>query len=208
MIALALGLDSAGYFFSFWSDTRARPWAYSLSESTPLLVGRWKGAFVDVDGANKTIAIEIVVPKTEEDRRREVGSKRGSSIWNKAADPTIFKGSAKIKGPSETNEYGVRGELEEDSIYAFTMTFEDRDGTRSKRSFTLYKGEAGSWKKDEMKLGLGFAARGAEGGLILQSKRLPRGSGRQILKEEKGPTVMTDTTIVKRIPVTLKRVED
>jgi hypothetical protein len=206
LVAFSLGMDAAGYYWSLWSDTRARPWAYSFNDSKPLLVGQWQGTFVDSDAIRKTITVEIVVPKTEEERRRQTHARSRSNGWGNTPSPTAFKGSAKIVSAVETNNYGVTGELDDDSIFEFTMRFEDRDGKRSTRSFTVFKVESGNWKENEMKLELGFAERGAEGGLILQSKRLPRGSGRQILKEEKGPMVMTDTTIVKRIPVVLRRV--
>jgi hypothetical protein len=205
--AIHIGMNSAGYYLSLWSDTRARPWAYSFSDSTPLLIGHWRGAFVDGDATRKTISIEIVVPKTPEERRRQTHSQSRGNGWGNTPSPTHFKGSAKIAGPTETNDYGLTGEFDDESFQSLTMRFEDRDGTRSKRKLTLHLAEVGSWKKNEITLKLGFAERGAEGGLILQSKRLPRGSGRQILKEEKGPMVMTDTTIVQRIPVVLQRVE-
>jgi hypothetical protein len=206
LLAINLAINALTYRYDFWQDTKKRPWAYSFDPSASLLVGRWQGAFVDADGVGKKIELSVTLPKSEDERRQKLSSERHGRSSGGTVAPNAFRGEVVVTGPKEINQYSFRGEINATSPNEFTLHFEDRDGTRSKRGFLIHLGEAGSWKGDALSLTLGMALRTPEGGITLSAKRLPRGSGRQILKEEKGPMVFTDTTVVSRIPVAFTRV--
>ncbi|WP_435355028.1 hypothetical protein [Emticicia sp. SJ17W-69] len=57
-----------GYYVTYRTDSRLCPWAFSLDENKPLLVGKWVGQFTEPDSLEKKISIEIYEPYSKTER--------------------------------------------------------------------------------------------------------------------------------------------
>jgi hypothetical protein len=157
---LSWGVYECKYYFSYWRDLQDKPWAYSNDKNAKLLVGKWKGSFIDPNGVNKSIEIEIVEPTTQEERERKASRKTKRSRGNKQG----FDGMAVATSKLGIENYEIYGAVEKEDFHQLHFNFRPVD--ESKRvlpNFTLLEAKQGNWQDDELKLTLHFAYHKADG---------------------------------------------
>jgi hypothetical protein len=87
LIALSWGMYKCKYYYSYYSDLKDRPWAYSEDKNAKLLVGQWQGSFKDPDGVQKSLKLEVFEPVTDEERQEKASrlsrKRRGRGLARK-----------------------------------------------------------------------------------------------------------------------------
>jgi hypothetical protein len=190
---LSWGVYECKYYYSYYSDLKDRPWAYSEDKSTPLLVGQWQGTFKDPLGVEKSIAVEIFEPVSQEERERNAS--RRSRRKRSRQDKRSFDGKAVISSGLGAESYEIYGSVNEEDFHRLRFNFRPED--ESKRvlpNFTLAEAKEGTWQNDELKLNLRFVYLNADGSSTSSSTGIVRGGKIAWKNSSDDPT----TTIVLR----------
>lgn len=165
LAALSWGMYECKYYYSYYTDLKDSPWAYSRDENAPLLVGKWQGTFQDPDGVQKNIEIEIVEPTTDEERSEKASrrSRRRSGLGSRS-DKRGFDGFATVNSQLGKEEYEIYGAVEKEDFHQ--LHFNCRPKDEKKRvlpNFTLGEAKNGVWQNNELKLTLNFSYHKADG---------------------------------------------
>jgi hypothetical protein len=163
LLLISWGVYQCSYRFSFWRDYQERPWAYSADQTAKLLVGRWSGHFVDPDGIDKSIQLEIFEPTSVEQReKRSAHRSRQSHV--RGRDTRSFEGIATVSSRLGQEHYLIAGSVGERDYHQLRIGFRAEDESRRIRpNFSLNLTESGSWSGDEMSLRVSFAYFRADG---------------------------------------------
>jgi hypothetical protein len=165
LVALSWGVYECQYYYSYYADLKDRPWAYSEDKNTKLLVGKWQGAFKDPDGVQKTLALQIFEPVTEEERKekasRHLRNRRGlGSRENKRA----FEGVAVVTSRLGKEDYEIYGSVKKEDFHQLQFNFRPQDERkRVLPNFTLAEAKNSNWQNDELRLSLAFSYHKADG---------------------------------------------
>lgn len=162
LVLLGWGVYECKYYYSYYSDLKDRPWAYSEDKNAKLLVGQWQGSFKDPDGVEKSIVVEIFEPVSEEERERKASrrSRRNRSRENKQA----FEGKALANSKLGTENYELYGSVNKDDFHQLRFNFRPQDEKkRVLPNFTLSEAKEGIWQNDELLLTLTFSYHKADG---------------------------------------------
>ncbi len=162
LVLLSWGVYECKYYYSYYSDLKDRPWAYSEDKNAKLLVGQWQGSFKDPDGVEKSIVVEIFEPVSEEERERKASrrSRRNRSRENKQA----FEGKALANSKLGTENYELYGSVNKDDFHQLRFNFRPQDEKkRVLPNFTLSEAKEGIWQNDELLLTLTFSYHKADG---------------------------------------------
>lgn len=165
LVLLSWGVYECKYYYSYYSDLKDRPWAYSEDKNAKLLVGKWNGSFKDPDGVQKTLVLQLFEPVTEEERKekasRYLRNRRGSgSRENKRA----FEGVAEVKSRLGKEDYEIYGSVKKEDFHHLSFNFRPQDEKkRVLPNFTLTKAKEGTWQNDELLLTLTFSYHKADG---------------------------------------------
>lgn len=165
LAALSWGMYECKYYYSYYTDLKDQPWAYSRDENAPLLVGKWIGAFQDPDGVSKTIKLEIAEPTTDEERAEKASrrSRRRSGLGSRR-EKRGFDGFATVTGKLGQEEYEIYGAVEEEDFHRLHFNFRPKDEKkRILPNFTLSEAKNGVWQNDELQLTLSFSYHKADG---------------------------------------------
>ena len=165
LAALSWAVYECKYYYSYYADLKDRPWAYRRDENPKLLVGKWKGAFQDPDGVQKTIELEILEPTTDEERKKNAGrrSRRRSGLGNQS-NKQGFDGFATVTGKLGKEEYEIYGAVEKKDFHHLHFNFRPRDEKkRVLPNFTLSEAKNGVWQTNELQLTLSFSYHKADG---------------------------------------------
>jgi hypothetical protein len=163
LLLISWGVYQCSYRYSFWRDYQERPWAYSADQKAKLLVGRWQGRFVDPDGIEKSIDLEIFEPTSEEQRKQRAGHRsRRSHV--RTRDTRSFEGTAKVASRLGEERYIVAGSVGEQDYHQLKIGFRAEDeALRMRPNFCLNLTESGNWAGDAMSLRVSFAYFRADG---------------------------------------------
>jgi hypothetical protein len=165
LVVLSWGVYECKYYYSYYSDLKDRPWAYSEDKNTKLLVGKWNGSFKDPDGVQKTLVLQIFEPVTEEERKekasRYLRNRRGlGSRENKRA----FEGVAVVTSRLGKEDYEIYGSVKKEDFHHLSFNFRPQDEKkRVLPNFTLAEAKEGTWQNDELRLTLTFSYHKADG---------------------------------------------
>lgn len=165
LVVLSWGMYKCKYYYSYYSDLKDRPWAYSEDKNAKLLVGQWQGSFKDPDGVQKSLQLEIFEPVTEEERQekasRHLRNRRGlGSRENKRA----FEGVSVVTSRLGKEEYEIYGSVNKEDFHQLRFNFRPQDEKRRVLpNFTINQAEKGSWSNDELTLTLSFSYHRADG---------------------------------------------
>ncbi|GAB4029577.1 hypothetical protein [Spirosoma gilvum] len=164
LILVLLGLGTLTFYGSKFFDRYQRPWAYSTSE--PLLVGHWKGQYVDPDNIPKTIELTILDPEPDEKRWSKALSFRGRRKRHRRTSSSrrSFDGQAIVMSRLGREQYEVTGSVGKDDYHQIRLTF-DTETSRNfdKPTFYLLFGQDGRWHHDELTCRLDFSYRRKDG---------------------------------------------
>jgi len=165
LAALSWGMYECKYYYSYYTDLKDRPWAYSRDENAELLVGKWQGTFQDPDGVQKTIEIEIVEPTTDEERAKKASSRsRRRSGLGSRSDKRGFDGFATVNSRLGKEEYEIYGAVEKEDFHRLHFNFRPKDEKkRILPNFTSSEAKNGVWQNDELQLNLSFSYHKADG---------------------------------------------
>lgn len=159
---LSWGVYECKYYYSYYSDIKDRPRAYSEDENAKLLVGQWQGSFKDPDGVEKSIVVEIFKPVSEEERERKASrrNRRNRSRENKQT----FEGKALAKSKLGIENYELYGSVKKEDFHQLRFNFRPQDEKkRVLPNFTLAEAKDGTWQNDELHLTLTFSYHKADG---------------------------------------------
>jgi hypothetical protein len=165
LIALSWGMYKCKYYYSYYSDLKDRPWAYSEDKNAKLLVGQWQGSFKDPDGVQKSLKLEVFEPVTDEERQEKasrLSRKRrgGGSRENKRA----FDGVAVVVSRLGKEEYEIYGSVKKEDFHQLRFNFRPQDEKkRILPNFTVAEAKEGNWQNDELHLTLTFSYHKADG---------------------------------------------
>jgi hypothetical protein len=165
LAALSWGMYECKYYYSYYSDLKDRPWAYSRDENAKLLVGKWQGTFQDPDGVQKTIKLEIVEPTTNEERAENASrrSRRRSGLGPRS-DKQGFDGFATVNSQLGKEEYEIYGAVEKEDYHQLHFNFRPKEERkRVLPNFTLGEAKNGVWQNEELRLTLSFSYHKADG---------------------------------------------
>lgn len=163
-IGFSWGIYKCQYTYSYWSDLRNRPWAYSDDENTPLLVGRWEGFFKDPDHVSKTILLEIFEPVTEEEREKMASRKRRNRKGIRSKDKRGFDGTARVVSRLGKEAYEIYGSVTKENFHDFSFHFRPEDEKkRVLPNFTLLEASKGHWQDNSLTVTLSFSYNNASG---------------------------------------------
>ena len=165
LAALSWGVYECKYYYSYYTDLKDRPWAYSRDENASLLVGKWQGTIQDPDGISKTIELEIVEPTTDEERSEKASrrSRRRSGLGSRS-EKRGFDGFAAVTGKLGKEEYEIYGAVEEEDFHRLHFNFRPKDEKkRILPNFTLGEAKNGVWQTNELQLALSFSYHKADG---------------------------------------------
>lgn len=169
-LALALlswGMYECQYQYSYWRDYQTRPWAYSRDKNAKLLVGEWQGTYMDPDGINKSIEMEIFEPLSDKERRKLASrhkTRRTRGGLGARKDRRLFEGVATVTSKLGQENYVLHGSVAEDDFHQFKLQFGAADeAKRLQPNFALNVSESGEWKDDGMTLRMAFAYFKADG---------------------------------------------
>ncbi|WP_080058357.1 hypothetical protein [Spirosoma aerolatum] len=159
LIALSWAVYECKYYYSYYTDLTARPWAYNRDENAPLLVGTWQGEFRDPDNVAKTIRLTIEPPVSEEERSRKAARRTRKRSSFSRTDKKWFGGEANITSVRGKEEYSLSGHVRTDDGHQLgSVRFSTEDGIGPIRSnFNLQSAsDGGTWQGDELTLTIGF----------------------------------------------------
>ena len=166
LAALSWGVYECKYYYSYYTDLKDRPWAYSRDENAKLLVGKWKGTFQDPDGVQKTIELEILEPTTDEERAKKASrrSRRRSGLGSRS-DKQGFDGFATVNGKLGKEEYEIYGSVQKEDWHQLNIVhFRVMDEKQQLRNnFGLGDANGGQWQADELTLTFAFVYNTATG---------------------------------------------
>lgn len=160
-LALSWGVYECKYYYSYWSDLRNKPWAYSNDKNAKLLVGQWIGNFQDPDNIEKTIIIEIYEPLTEDEREAKAGRK-----WKRRSykNTRSFDGAATVKSRLGTEQYKIYGSVEKEDFHKLHFNSRPKDeGKRVLLNFSTLEANNGNWHGDELTITFHFSYQRADG---------------------------------------------
>jgi hypothetical protein len=152
------------YYGGYWYDLRNSPWAYSTNSSEKLLVGNWSGSFIDPDGVNKQLTINILEPISKEERWDKAFTFRKGKRRVRSNSRDFLRGTATVKSKLGTEEYTISGHVEEDDFHQFLIRFSPvEEKKRVLPNFTLFESPKSTWQDDKMSLSLHFSYHKADG---------------------------------------------
>jgi hypothetical protein len=160
LAGLSWGVYECKYYYSYYTDLKDRPWAYSRDENAKLLVGTWQGEFRDPDNVAKTIRLDIAEPVTDEERAKKAGRRaRKRSGLGSQTDKRRFDGFATVTSHRGREAYELNGHVKtEDGHQLDVIHFQVDDELQSlRKNFTLLSAiEGGQWQDDQLTLTLAF----------------------------------------------------
>lgn len=165
LVVLSWGMYKCKYYYSYYSDLKDRPWAYSEDKNAKLLVGQWQGSFKDPDGVQKSLQLEVFEPVTDEERQEKASrlsrKRRGlGSRENKRA----FDGVAVVVSRLGKEEYEIYGSVKKEDFHQLRFNFRPQDEKkRVLPNFTVAEAKEGNWQNDELHLTLTFSYHKADG---------------------------------------------
>ena len=166
LAALSWGVYECKYYYSYYTDLRDRPWAYSRGENAKLLVGKWQGTFQDPDGLQKTIELEIMEPTNDEERAKKASrrSRRRSGLGSRS-DKRGFDGFATVTSKLGKEEYEIYGSVQKEDWHQLnTIHFRVMDENQQLRNnFGVGAADSGQWQDDELTLTFAFVYTTATG---------------------------------------------
>lgn len=146
-IMLAI-IGTLGYYISYRTDCRMCPWAYSLDEKKPLLVGKWAGTFIEPDSVEKQISLEIYEPYTTKER---LFNSIGLPFSQKLRNYNKFDGLLIIESKRKKESFKIRGRVNTKNTQLFDFHFlanENKNGAVPYYySFII---NDGFWKANDM----------------------------------------------------------
>ncbi|WP_080054959.1 hypothetical protein [Spirosoma aerolatum] len=165
MIILAvLVLGVLSFYGSKLFDRYQRPWAYSTSG--PLLVGHWKGQYVDPDNITKTIELTIFDPEPDDKRWSKAVSFHGRRKGRRrtGSSKRSFNGQAIVVSRLGREEYEISGSVGKEDYHQIRLTFHTETSRNFDRpAFYLLFGQNGRWHNDELTCTLEFSYRRKDG---------------------------------------------
>lgn len=171
----------AGKYF----DRSGRPWAYS--ETDPLLIGRWKGAYQDPDGIGKTLTLDLFEPEPDAKRWNKAFSTRRRRGRHRSPSKRSFDGKASVVSRLGREEYEIYGSVDEDDYHQIKLSFRtDNSKNFATPNFYLFAIEETHWQGNDMTGKLMFSYRRKDGSSFWSSG---------------------DPRFSKRVPISLKRVK-
>lgn len=192
LILLVVLVGVAGvYWLRMWwsweSDYRTRPWAYSRDAEAKLLVGMWTGSFRDPGGVEKRIEVTIDEPVSAEERERQTRRRHKQSVGSLRRNKQAFDGVATITSQLGREEYSLSGAVEQEDFHRmkFRLAPED-ESKRLHPNFTAYEAAQGTWRGDEMGFTLRFRQYNADGSSTSTSSGTVV-NGEIVWEEEKDP---------------------
>ncbi|UFH53769.1 hypothetical protein [Spirosoma sp. KNUC1025] len=166
LAGLSWGVYKCKYAYSYYTDLKDRPWAYSEDEHAKLLVGTWQGTYQDPDNVAKTIRLEILVPMTDDERAAKAGkrSRRRSGLGQRK-DNQHFDGLATVTSKLGKEEYEIYGRVGKDDWHQLkTVHFRVVDEIQQlHKNFGVGQAETGHWQDDQLTLTVGFVYTTATG---------------------------------------------
>jgi hypothetical protein len=168
-VAISWGVYECKYYYARWSDYRNSPWAYSRDQNAKLLVGTWEGKFTDPDKIDKTIRLEIFVPRTDEERKAKAGRR-----WKRASyssrNKNTFHGLATVNSRLGTEVYDITGAVEKDDIHRLHFSLGAADEQkRVLPHFALLQATEGEWNDDYLTLTFSFGYKRPDGSSFYSS---------------------------------------
>lgn len=170
LVAFLYGVHELSYQWSYRSDLKNKPWAYSKDKDAKLLVGKWQGSFKDPNDVDKTITIEIFEPMTDAERREKAGDwlfkprARRSISYHKRQRRYAFEGVAMVVSNLGTEEYKLSGKVQAADFAQLSLGFMVKDETqRLVPNFGLFAADKGHWQTDNLQLTISFAYFKADG---------------------------------------------
>jgi hypothetical protein len=166
LVAISWGVYECKYYYSYYTDLRDRPWAYSRDKNAKLLVGKWQGTFQDPDGLQKTIELEIVEPITDKERAEKASKhlRRRSGLGTRS-DKRGFDGFATVTSKLGKEEYEIYGSVQKEDWHQLnTIHFRVMDENQQLRNnFGVGAADSGQWQGDELTLTFAFVYTTATG---------------------------------------------
>ena len=164
LAALSWGVYECKYYYSYYTDLKDQPWAYSRDEKAKLLVGKWQGTFQDPDAVRKIIELEIIEPTTDEERTKKASRRSRRRSVSSRKDKQRFDGFATLNSQLGKEEYEIYGAVEEGDFHRLHFNFRPKDEKkRVLPNFTLSEAKNGVWQNDELQLTLSFSYHKADG---------------------------------------------
>lgn len=167
LAGLSWGVYECKYEYSYYTDLKDRPWAYSQDENAKLLVGTWQGEFRDPNNLTKTIRLTILPPVSDEERAKKAARRtRKRSGLGSRADKKWFDGTATVTSPHGQEEYELNGHVQTEAGNRLAVIhFQTGDEfLRLRNNFNLLAAlEGGEWQGDSLTLTLSFAYTTATG---------------------------------------------
>jgi len=165
LLGAFFGLYQLKYWLGYASDLWTRPWAYSTDPQAKLLVGKWQARFVDPAGVEKQMALEILPPVSEEERRKRASDvrRKGQRRRNRESKQA-FDGIAVVKSRLGEERYEIFGAVEKSDIHRLSLHFVPEDeAKRVLPNDSLLEATAGQWEGDRLELTLAFSRQDAQG---------------------------------------------
>jgi hypothetical protein len=159
LIALSWAVYECKYYYSYYTDLKNRPWAYSRDENASLLVCTWQGEFRDPDNVAKTIRLTIEPPVSDEERSNKAARRTRKRSSFSRTDKKWFGGAATVTSVLGKEQYSLSGHVRtEDGHQLGLVRFSTEDGIDPIRSnFSLHSAsDGGTWQGDELTLKIGF----------------------------------------------------
>ena len=136
-----------GYYVSYKTDGHLCPWAYSIDENKPVLVGKWAGKFIEPDSVEKKISLEIYEPYTKRERFfYSIGFAYSSRLWLKY---NKFEGLLTIENKQNIEKYKVNGNvnMRDIQLFDFHLLENEKEVEPYYYSFLFTNG---FWKQNDM----------------------------------------------------------
>ncbi|QDK81030.1 hypothetical protein EXU85_21405 [Spirosoma sp. KCTC 42546] len=167
LASLSWGVYECKYYYSYYTDLKDRPWAYSRDKNAKLLVGTWQGEFSDPNNVTKTIRLTILPPVSDEERAKKAArQKRKRSGLGPRTDKKRFDGIATVTSPRGQEEYELNGHVQTEAGNRLAVIhFQAGDEfQRLRNNFNLLSAlEGGQWQGDDLTFTLAFAYTTATG---------------------------------------------
>ncbi len=176
LAGISWGVYELKYYFSYRSDLHSRPWAYNEDAKAKLLVGQWHGTFIDPNGLQKNLALEIVVPVTEEERQKKAAKRlpKRKGLGGRK-EKQIFEGAAVVNGPNGREDYEVWGSVNKEDFHKLNeLNFRANEQTLLRKNFSLNLATEGNWHEDTLSLKCGFSYITEEGSRYSSSEGVVR----------------------------------
>ncbi|GAB4004015.1 hypothetical protein GCM10028808_00820 [Spirosoma migulaei] len=167
LAGLSWGVYECKYYYSYYTDLKDRPWAYSRDENAKLLVGTWQGEFSDPNNVTKTIRLTILPPVSDEERAKKAARRtRKRSGLGSQTDKKRFDGIATVTSPRGQEAYELNGHVQTEAGNQLAVIhFQTGDEfQRLQNNFNLLSAlEGGQWQGDSLTLTLALAYTTATG---------------------------------------------